>query len=323
MDMIKDYIYDLHPIGRGAFSKVYRGYHRWTKIEVAIKAIFLDNKIITDRKKYTKRVTNEVKMMLQFNHPNIIKVHDYYFSDELDIVYIIMEYCPTDLNIILKEKAPLSEKEANKYFCQICDGLQYLLSKKILHRDLKPHNFLITTNDQIKITDFSFAKFFEPNTMTSTICGSPLYMAPELLRGELYTNKSDLWSLGVILYQMLYNRYPYLADTPYKLIERIENRSLSFPNSDKSNECILLIKKLLKKNFNKRITWNTLFRDEWLLKYNYKGLLYSIKLDTNTNYDQYLENEFCIIDEFDSFLIPIESNEPKKNIFGILLSYFI
>ena len=320
---IGDYVYEPHPIGQGAFAKVYRGYHYQSKTEVAIKAIYLDNKKISDRKLFTKRITNEIKIMLQLQHPNIITLYDYNFSDDLETVYLIMEYCPYDLNTYIKENGTLSEKEANSFFCQICDGLKYLLSEKILHRDLKPHNFLLTADNQIKITDFSFAKFFEPNTMSATICGSPLYMAPELLKGEMYTNKSDLWSLGVILYQLLFNRYPYYADTPYTLIERIESHPLSFPQSNVSHDCISLIFKLLTRDVSKRITWLKLFDHKWLLRYNYTGLLYSIQLNSRANFDKYLEYDFYIIDDFDSFLIPSESNEPQKNIVSYLLSYII
>lgn len=320
---IGEYVYEPHPIGQGAFAKVYRGYHYSTNHEVAIKAIYLDNKQISDRKLFTKRITNEIKIMLHLQHPNIITLYDYHFSDDLETIYLIMEYCPSDLNTYLKDKGSLSEDEANKIFCQICDGLKYLLSKKILHRDLKPHNFLLTADNQIKITDFSFAKFFEPNTMSATICGSPLYMAPELLKGEMYTNKSDLWSLGVILYQLLFNRYPYYADTPYTLIERIESHPLSFPQSNISHECISLIYSLLTKDVSHRINWLKLFDHKWLSKYNYTGMLYSIQLNSRVNFDEYLESDFYIIDDFDSFLIPSESNEPKYTIVSYLLSYIV
>lgn len=323
MYQIGEYVYEPHPIGQGAFAKVYRGYHCNTNHEVAIKAIYLDNKKISDRKLFTKRITNEIKIMLHLQHPNIITLYDYNFSDDLETVYLIMEYCPSDLNTYLKEKDALSEKETNSFFCQICDGLKYLLSERILHRDLKPHNFLLTADNQIKITDFSFAKFFEPNSMSATICGSPLYMAPELLKGEMYTNKSDLWSLGVILYQLLFNRYPYYADTPYTLIERIENYPISFPQSTTSHQCIMLIRDLLTIDVSKRITWINLFDHKWLSRYNYIGLLQSIQLNSQANFDEYLESDFYIIDSFDSFLIPSESNEPKHSIVSYLLSYIV
>lgn len=320
---IGEYVYEPNPIGQGAFAKIYRGYHYKSNTEVAIKAIYLDNKQISDRKLFTKRITNEIKIMLNLEHPNIIHLYDYHFSDDLETIYLIMEYCPSDLNVYLKDNGPLSEKETNKLFYQICDGLKYLLSKKILHRDLKPHNFLLTADNNIKITDFSFAKFFEPNSMSATICGSPLYMAPEIIKGEMYTNKSDLWSLGIILYQLLFNRYPYYADTPYTLIERIENHPLSFPQSNISHECLSLIHDLLTIDVSKRINWLQLFDHKWLLKYNYTGMLYSINLNNRTNFDEYFEYDFYIIDDFDSFLIPTESNEPKNKILSYLLSYII
>lgn len=326
MCKIGNYVYEPQPIGQGSFAKVYKGYHYNSKTEVAIKAIYLDNKKIPNRKLFAKRISNEIKIMLQLQHPNIITLYDYSFSDDFETVYLIMEYCPSDLNVYLKEKGKLSEKEANNFFCQICDGLKYLLSEKILHRDLKPHNFLLTADNKIKITDFSFAKIFEPNTMSSTICGSPLYMAPELLKGEIYTNKSDLWSLGVILYQLLFDKYPYYADTPYTLIEKIQNKPLSLPVSNISDDCILLIHDLLKIDVLKRITWIDLFENKWLLKYNYKGMIHSIQFNKKVNFDQYLESDFYIIDDFDSFLIPSESNEPKKiknQIISYLLSYII
>lgn len=323
---VGNYVYYPVPIGRGSFARVYKGYHRWTKHEVAVKKFLLDEAVQgLSGIQFLQRVQNEIKMMLHFSHPNIIKLYDYMFSKDGRVIFIVMEYCSGgDMHHYLKRHGPLSEEKTKRYFTQIACGLKYLLSKKILHRDLKPHNFLIGGDGIIKITDFSFAKLFEKDTMSSTVCGSPLYMAPELLRGELYTNKSDLYSLGVVLYRMLFDRYPYVADTPYALVEKIQNDPLIIPTDQFpiSPQCVSLLTSLLQKNITTRIGWLKFFNHKWFIDQNNEDLMYSIKLD-QTIYDMKddLENDYCIIDEFDPIILPSENNEKPNSIVNYILSF--
>ena len=128
-----------------------------------------------------------------------------------------MEYCSGGdlMHALRKNGKGFDEAKIKEYAKQIVNGLYFLSSKQIIHRDLKPHNILISGNDEnnmtLKIADFGFAKLLRPTDLTNTICGSPIYMAPEIQFGNKYSVNADMWSLGVILYELFMNKPPFSA----------------------------------------------------------------------------------------------------------------
>lgn len=255
-ECIGDYLYSSTPIGKGSYSVVYRGRNMTTHKDVAIKKIYYQQ-----NKK--QNIEREIKIMKKLNHKHIIKLYDYIYQN--DYIYIIMEYSDMgDLAHFLNGK-PLKEKYAQKYLRQIAEAVEYLLDKNILHRDIKPHNILLTHDGNLKLSDFGFAKIFKNDEMTKTICGSPIYMAPEIIKNNKYNNKTDLWSIGVILYEMLVGKPPYKAKTHIQLLHKIDNRPIYFPKNIKiSEKCKNLIQQLLQKNPENRISWNDFFKHEWV-----------------------------------------------------------
>ena len=115
-----------------------------------------------------------------------------------------------DLSKFLR-KRPLKEKYCKKYLRQLSNALKYLLQNNIVHRDLKPQNILMSNNNNIIITDFGFARKINEDLLFTTLCGSPMYMAPEIFNKQAYNNKSDLWSVGIILFEMLSGYPPFKA----------------------------------------------------------------------------------------------------------------
>jgi serine/threonine protein kinase len=188
-----------------------------------------------------------------------------------------MEYCDGGtLENTIKECQGITdilsrEKIVCYYLSQLKDALECIRKKKIIHRDLKPNNILLTKFKILKLADFGFARKVtddeESETdLIKTICGSPLYMAPELLNDQHYHIKADLWSFGVIMYQLLYGHHP--MDTAFNMSElrkKIKNKKINFHIYDKnySSECIDLVSNLLEKNPIKRFNWNELFFHEW------------------------------------------------------------
>ena len=242
-------------IGKGAFSSIYKAYNKYSKELVAVKEISLET-----LNKYEKSIKNETDIMKKLNHPYIVKLYDTIIDESTDNVYLIMEYMGRgDFSKYLNRR-PLKEKYALKYLKQIAQAMKYLLDNNIIHRDLKPQNILISDTGNIKLTDFGFARYFDKDIMIQTICGSPLYMAPEIIKNKKYDYKSDLWSIGVIFYEMLMGEPPFKAKNIYQLIRQIENDKIDIPQKFKiSSSCKILLLSLLEKNPEKRITWDEFF----------------------------------------------------------------
>ena len=242
-------------IGKGAFSSIYKAYNKYSKELVAVKEISLDT-----LNKYEKSIRNETDIMKSLNHPYIVKLYDTIIDEDTDNVYLVMEYMGRGDFSKYLNKRPLKEKFALKYLKQISQAMKYLLDNNIIHRDLKPQNILISDTGNIKLTDFGFARYFDKDIMIQTICGSPLYMAPEIIKNKKYDHKSDLWSIGIIFYEMLMGEPPYKAKNIYQLIRKIENDIIEIPQKFRlSLICQDLLYSLLEKDPIKRITWDEFF----------------------------------------------------------------
>jgi serine/threonine-protein kinase ULK/ATG1 len=272
----REYIYRDQRIGTGAYSVVYKGICRNTKEPVAIKKI--DLRRFKDDK---ARIDEEIEIMKKLKHIGIVQLYDVIYDKLNDYVYIIMEYCSGgDLSTIIHQS---TEAEIQRYFQQLAEAFKYLFKQKILHRDIKPQNILFKDPSRkiLKITDFGFSKYYnEDNTLLETLCGSPMYMAPEILFHQKYNVKTDLWSIGVILYEMVYGKYPYSAKTTIDLIKEVKSGKIEFSKNTKvkvSSQCIDLLQKLLKKDPIIRITWTEFFEHPWVYTGN--------NVDVGSEYD--------------------------------------
>lgn len=273
---INNYIY-YHPwIGKGGSGKVYKGVNTKTNTLVAIKKI----NSVNIQKLSMERIIQEVEFLKNLEHPNIIKCFD--IIKDQHYVYIITEYCNGgNLQQFIDDYSGygenFSEIEIKHFMIQIRDALQYLHSKNIYHRDIKPQNILVQNKNKtytditLKICDFGFAKEMNLETkfMETTLCGTPMYMAPEIVIQHKYHNKSDLWSLGVILHRLIYGTYPYgKVSNIFELIKCMESKKLSFPNKKNkkiplSLEGCDLLGSLLEKDTGERIDWEEFFNHAW------------------------------------------------------------
>jgi len=185
-------------------------------------------------------------------------------------LYLVMEYCSGGtLEDYLNRNKRISEEQTKHLMSEIAAGLKYLRDQKVVHRDLKPANILLhygaegQYNDgtlHLKITDFTFARSIEPGDLAYTLCGSPLYMAPEIFQDHQYTDKGDLWSLGVVMFQMLYGQVPFPeARTLYDLATA-QQRPIVIPQGISiSREAENLVLGFLQKDPNLRIEWEDFF----------------------------------------------------------------
>ena len=258
---IKDYCVEHKKIGAGAFSTIHKAYHKENVTRIyAIKKIDIYKTKKTNKEAYKR----EFSLLRKIQHKNIIKLHDIIIDNHQQNLFLVLDYYKNgDLAKFLNGRS-LKEKYCKKYLFQLRDGLEYLFSKNIIHRDLKPQNLLLDDNYNLIITDFGLAKSYDPNEMLETICGSPLFMAPEIIKKKPYSIKSDLWSVGVIMYQILYAKLPYFSKNIIKLIAEINRKSVSYESPFQvSDDCIRLMKGLLIKEPKDRIGWSEFFNHTW------------------------------------------------------------
>ncbi len=253
------YIYSTKAIGKGSFSKVYKGFDTETDEIIALKVIDKFHM----KPELVIRLHDEIALLTQLQHPHIAELKE--FLEDDDNFYLVLEYCAGgDLAYRIK-KGRIPEDTAREYMKQLTIVLRYLKSKNIIHRDLKPQNILLTADQQtIKVTDFNFARELYENDLAQTLCGSPLYMAPEIIERQEYTVKSDLWSVGMILYEMVYGNTPYFdACNIMDLLQKINKRPIHYSNRV-SSECNHLLRGLLQKDPMERYSWNEFFTHSWL-----------------------------------------------------------
>lgn len=275
-------------LGSGSFATVYRGRHRITKEQVAIKEVNV-KKLKRDHndlnvEKIMRCIGSEIRIMKALQHQNIIELKD--VTLEGDTVYMVLEFCGGgDIVSYMrmrrgksKECVGIGEENAQRIATQIMKGLKHMHSFGIVHRDLKPQNILLSKTPPIsdngswddvfiKIADFGFARTLETAQMTETICGSPLYMAPEVLNSQKYTDIADLWSFGVILYEMIVGIPPFAARNIVELSGMYKSSNgINIPTHViATKECRDLLSSLLVIDTTKRISWDAFFDHPWFI----------------------------------------------------------
>ena len=234
----------IKSLGKGSYGEVKLAIDKITRKKYAIK--IYPKKIMDDPKK-RRNIENEIKILNQLDNINIMKLYEVIKTPAFQ--YLIMEYIEgiSLLKIIKKEsKHYLEEKRALKIFHQVLKAIEYCQKKDICHRDIKLENILTIKNDVIKLIDFGFAVKTNKETYQTLLCGSPSYMAPEIVKKEKYIAQySDIWSLGVLLYSMLFGCFPFKGNSQKELFENIKKCEVDFPKDIIVNEKIyILLKKI-------------------------------------------------------------------------------
>ena len=203
--------YEIHELlGVGGMAYVYKAYDNIEKRWVAIKIL---KEELAGNSDFLRRFRNESKAIAVLSHPNIVKVYDVSFGDRIQ--YIVMEYIDgITLKQYIEQQGEIKWREALYFTVQILRALQHAHEKGIIHRDIKPQNIMLLEDGTIKVTDFGIARFSQAETLTMTdkAIGSVHYIAPEQARGGYINDKADIYSVGVMLYEMLTGQLPFVAD---------------------------------------------------------------------------------------------------------------
>ncbi|TFK69876.1 Pkinase-domain-containing protein [Pluteus cervinus] len=304
-DESKPYIL-VGEIGTGSFATVYKGYHEETRQQVAVKSVKRESLSA----KLFENLQSEIQILKSLSHRHITKLIDIVRAERH--IYLIMEFCAGgDLTKYIKKRgrvegleyipAPgsppqyyphprsggLDEIVVRSFLRQLARALKFLRNRNLVHRDIKPQNLLLNPASPeelarghplgvpiLKVADFGFARLLPGATMAETLCGSPLYMAPEILRYQKYDAKADLWSVGAVLYEMSVGKPPFRAQNHIELLKKIEqSKGIKFPDEDPQaaakgagtegapvpNDIKKLIRELLKQNPVERANFDDFF----------------------------------------------------------------
>ena len=255
-------------LGIGSYGRVYLVTHNETGEKYSLKVI--DKKKLINMQGNIDLIYNEINIQSKLNHENIIRLYNIYETE--NEINIILEYASKGnlYNLILKNKNGFSEFQTYKFFIQILNAVYFLHQNAIIHRDIKPENILISENNKLKLCDFGWAKEVSVENR-STFCGTFEYMAPEIVDSEKYDFGVDIWSLGILLYELLMGYSPFKAKDPQNIMVNIKSHELIFDkNKHLSEECKNLIKSLLEVNPQKRIKIRDIFEHPFIKKNSYK-----------------------------------------------------
>lgn len=244
-------------IGSGSYSKVYHATDSETNEPVAIK-IIATGKLSAP---LIQRLSKEIEILQSLHHPNIISLKNHSITDKH--IYMVMDFCNGG-TIRDKIGKLTNEGDIRPLVKQILDGMFYLDKMNILHRDLKPDNLLLH-NNVVKIIDFGFSSDLKDNDMYSTICGTPMYMSPELLKSEAYNKKSDLWSLGVITYELYHHASPFGKPRNISELNMMIQKKEIYYKPIISSPFLQFLSSILQVDQNKRPSLKQLVNHPWFI----------------------------------------------------------
>ena len=246
-------------LGSGGFGKCYEIYSKENDTVYAGKII---------PKKHELRIAREIKIQKHLFHKNILSLYKHF--EYHNKIYILLEYCKNKtLETLFHKRKKLTELEVQCILVQLIEGLKYLRQNRVIHRDLKLSNIFLNDNLEILIGDFGLSKILEDdNEYSYTICGTTRYMAPEMILENGYSYEVDIWSLGIIMYILLFGKYPFDGRHKNEIYKKIKKTKYYFPKDTKiSNEAKDLIKKILVSSPDRRPTLDEILKHDFFQIY--------------------------------------------------------
>ena len=200
-------------IYKGSYNNVYL--YKDIKTEELISVKHIEKQLYIKYFNTTQIIYNEIEIHSRIVHPNIIRLYNIY--ENKSSIYILMEFAKNgNLYSLIRRRNGMNEKNAYKYFSQIVNAVYFLHKNNIIHRDIKPENIVLDENENCKLCDFGWSIILNDNSKRNTFCGTLEYMAPEIINNEGYEKSIDIWSLGILLYEMIHGYCPFNSNNNNK-----------------------------------------------------------------------------------------------------------
>ncbi|MCQ2815806.1 MAG: serine/threonine-protein kinase [archaeon] len=294
-------------IGRFLFGKITQVKSKINGMHYSLKTI-KKSKLKTE--KHIQYVETERLILEELSHPFIVKLH-YAFQTEAKLYLVLELYKYGDLLYYLNQNEHFTENEAKFYFAQVVLLFEYFHSKNILYRNLSPECLLLDSEGYIKVMDFSIAKSNISNTsFTKTSCGLPEYRSPEMLQGGEYGRSTDIWTMGIFLYELLYGATPFRDNNTNNLYKKIIFNSIdfSFDNIEISENAKDLIGKMLEKNYKKRIGLQEIKKHPFFSDISFEQIFLQsadspiVPVPQGDNEFRYIDPDYLAMNPNDSFI---------------------
>ena len=256
----------LKELGSGSFGRVFLVQHKKTNAQFALKTI--DKRLLVDEEEKANFL-REVEIIYKIHHPNIVKLYGHFEDDTY--CYLLMEYIEGgELYSYMPESGEqlLDTKQLASIVRDIISAIYYLhhMNPPVMHRDIKPENVLINSKMKAKLTDFGWSNYFTPGEKRYSICGTPIYLAPEMIKGTGHDEKVDIWSIGVLLFELLTGEQAWAGENIQTVQNNICNLKISWPaNMNKAAED--LISKILKTNPKERPSLKDILNHSFFTQY--------------------------------------------------------
>lgn len=250
-------------IGKGAFGEVWKVTHKVTNISYVIKVI---DKAYIIEQKMIDQMNREIEIMYKIDHPHLVKLVNH-FEDDTNFYLVLHFASKGQLYRLLNKVNRFDQRNAAQYIREVIEGVKYLHSfdPPIIHRDIKPENILLDENNRVKVADFGWSNFSNSDENRTTYCGTPDYLSPEMVKREGHGTSVDVWSVGVLLFELLAGYAPFSGHSQEEKFMNIKKLKINWPN-DFPPIAKNLVTKILKLNPKERISLDEMLNHTWFEK---------------------------------------------------------
>ena len=275
----------IRQLGSGSFGHVVLAQHNMTQVQYAIKVIDKRNKVNIKEMPYFIR---EIEIMYRVHHPNVVKLFGHF--EDNNFCYFIMEYIPGgNIYSLVQRLRPVSLKGIASIMKDVISAVYFLhhMSPKIVHRDIKPENVLLDQQNRAKLTDFGWSNYMQGNMKRTTVCGTPVYLAPEIINNTGHDEHVDIWCIGILLFELIVGRPPFSGETEQIIRYNIMKMRINWPNNI-DRDAADLISRILKYNPEERISLEQMLLHPFFTKFFPNAISSLIKPDKSIQYSVFV-----------------------------------